>query len=130
MRVSGDIIFGVAPSFQAALEKGVDAVERAAGPAGVLVVDLSDTEFMDSTGLGILLGSTEGLRKRGGEVRLVGLSRPVTRVLEVTGLMDMFRVYPDVLSATAKPAGAARDMEHNQSPSEGAKRSPDNTTAQ
>ncbi len=111
LRVSGDIVLGVAPSFEAALEKALDAVERAEDPARVLIVDVSNVEFMDTVGLGTLLGSAEILRKRGGEVKLAGPSKPVMRLLEITGIMDLFRVYPDVLSAAAKPSGAAPEDE-------------------
>jgi anti-anti-sigma factor len=51
-------------------------------------------------GIGTLIGITEGLRERGGEVRLVSPSEPVRRMLEVTRLSDAFGLYPDVISAT------------------------------
>ncbi len=105
LRASGDIILGSASRFRAALEEAVEAVERTEPPGQVLVVDLSDTEFVDSVGLSTLIGSTKELRGRGGEVRLVGLSRPAMRMLEVTGLVSMFRVYPDVASATEDRRG-------------------------
>ncbi len=100
LRTSGDIVLATAPRFRAALEEAVDVVERTEGSEHVLVVDLRETEFMDSSGVATLIGSTEGLRKRGGAARLVSPSEPVRRMLEVTGLMRMFRVYPDVPSAT------------------------------
>ncbi len=101
LRTSGDVIFATVPRFRAALEKAVDAAERTEpSEPVVLVVDLRETEFMDSVGVATLIGSTKGLRERGGEVRLVPSSGPVTRMLEVTGLSDTFRIYPDVLSAT------------------------------
>jgi anti-anti-sigma factor len=101
LRTSGDVILATVSQFRAVLEKAVKAaVEQTDESAKhVLVVDLRETEFMDSVGLGSLIGITEGLRKRGGEARLVSPSAPVRRMLEVTGLSDVFRVYPDVQSA-------------------------------
>ncbi|HZC19046.1 MAG TPA: STAS domain-containing protein [Rubrobacteraceae bacterium] len=100
LRTSGDVILAVAPRFQAALKKAVEAVERTESAKRVLVLDLSETEFMDSVGLGTLVASTDGFRKRGGEVRLVlppgGMVR---RIVEVTGVVELFRVYPEVASA-------------------------------
>ncbi len=76
------------------------AAERAEGPASrVLVVDLSEAEFMDSAGIGTLMRSTQGFRDSGGEIRLVVLGGEVLRLLEVTGLDEALQVYPDALSA-------------------------------
>ncbi len=101
LRVSGEIDFHSVPRFQDALEKAVAAAQRDEAPssAGVLVVDLSELGFMDSMGLGTLIGSTEEFRESGGEVRLVVLGGEVMRVLEVTGMGEALRVYPDVPSA-------------------------------
>jgi len=106
LKVSGDIILDTEPKFRAALRKAVAEVEQIEGLGHVLVVDLSETEFMDSVGLGTLIGETEELRKRGGEVRLVipPLAR-VRRLLEVTGVVDMFRVYSELPSATDERRG-------------------------
>jgi anti-anti-sigma factor len=72
-----------------------------------LVVEFRDVTFLDSIALGTLIGETEELRKRGGEVRLVIPSggRRVRRILEVTGLETMFGVYSDVLSAVEERQG-------------------------
>jgi anti-anti-sigma factor len=100
LSVSGDLILDTAPRFRVALEEAVDAAEQAEGPASVLVLDLSETEFMDTVGLATLMERTKGFRERGGEVRVVvPPGRRVRRTLEVTGVVDMFRVYSDVLSA-------------------------------
>ncbi len=109
MKVSGNIVLATAARFQEALEGAVAATEQAEDPASrVLVVDLSDTEFMDSVGVTTLMASTRGLRQRGGEVRLaIPPGERVKRILEVTGLVALFRVYPDVLSAAEdRPGGA------------------------
>jgi anti-sigma B factor antagonist len=100
LRVSGELDLHSAPRFQDALESAVSAAEQAEGPAPkVLVADLSAAKFMDSAGIGTLMGSTQGFRDSGGEVRLVVLGGEVLRLLEVTGLGEALRVYPDALSA-------------------------------
>ena len=100
LRVSGELDLYSAPRFQDALERAVAAAERVEGPASdVLVVDLSEAEFMDSAGIGTLMGSTQGFRDSGGEIRLVVLGGEVLRLLEVTGLDEALRVYHDALSA-------------------------------
>jgi anti-anti-sigma factor len=102
LRVSGDIVLNATePQFRAALKNAVDEMERTDGAGRVLVAEFRDVTFLDSVALGTLIGETEELRKRGGEVRLViPPEGRVRRILEVTGIETMFRVYSDVQSAT------------------------------
>ena len=108
LRVSGDVVLETTePRFRAALKKAVHEVERTEAAGRVLVVEFRDVTFLDSIALGTLIGETEELRKRGGEVRLVipPGGRRVRRILEVTGLEAMFGVYSDVLSAAEERQG-------------------------
>ncbi len=108
MRVSGELDLHSAPLFQEALDRAVTAAERAEGPASkVLVVDLSEAEFMDSAGISTLIRSTQRFEDSGGEIRLVVLGGEVLRLLEVTGLDEALRVYPDALSAIEDRRGGA-----------------------
>jgi anti-sigma B factor antagonist len=79
------------------------------GDATVVVVDLTETEFLDSTSLGVLLGATKRLRERNGEIRLV-VSRPeLRRIFEIT-LLDRISELHDTReqALAAVPAEAAR----------------------
>ena len=58
-----------------------------------LVIDLKDTPFMDSSGLGVILGRYRMLRERGGTVSLMHLSPQVKRVYDLSG---MARIIPVV----------------------------------
>jgi anti-sigma B factor antagonist len=60
--------------------------------ASTLVVDLSDVAFMDSTGLGVLVGALKRLRQADGRLVVVCTSEPVLKILTVTGLLDVFGV--------------------------------------
>lgn len=51
----------------------------------VLDLDLSESAFVDSTGLGVLVRAQQRLRSRGGELRPGTASTPVARVLDITG---------------------------------------------
>lgn len=57
-----------------------------------VVVDLTQTTFIDSTALGVLLGALESLRARGGRLSLVSADEAVLRVFEVTGLHRIFEI--------------------------------------
>lgn len=57
-----------------------------------LLVDLSAVEFLDSTGLGVLVGGLKAARKAGGDLRLASPSPPVARLLRLTTLDRVFRV--------------------------------------
>ena len=63
--------------------------------AGVhdLVVDLSAVTFIDSTALGILIGGVRRVNDHGGTMALVVATRPVERILKVTGLDQVFTIH-------------------------------------
>ena len=58
-----------------------------------LVIDLKDMPFMDSSGLGVILGRYRMLRERGGTVSLMHLSPQVKQVYDLSG---MARIIPVV----------------------------------
>ncbi len=64
-----------------------------------IVLDLSEVGFFDSTGIGLLVGSTKKLRERGGEVHLVTREGPCSLVLRTTGLDRVFRLHADLKPA-------------------------------
>jgi anti-sigma B factor antagonist len=76
-------------------------ISATATPPAFIVLDLSQLTFIDSTGLGVLVGAQRRARETGGEVRLAGAAPGVQRVLEVTGLDTVFGVFPSVDDARA-----------------------------
>ena len=54
-----------------------------------LIVDLARVSFLDASGLGVLIGGLRRARECGGDLIVLGASRPVSRVLEVTGLSSL-----------------------------------------
>lgn len=57
-----------------------------------LVVDLEDVAFIDSTGLGVLVGAVRRARDRQGDVRLVCTNSRLLKVLGATGLDKVFTI--------------------------------------
>jgi anti-sigma B factor antagonist len=66
-----------------------------------LVVNLDGVEFMDSTGLGILIGALKRCREAGGELALAAPRETVQKVLRITGLDKVFSLHETVDEATS-----------------------------
>lgn len=64
-----------------------------------VIIDVSDLSFMDSTGLGVLVGALKRLRENNGSFKVAGAKGAVARVLEVSGLDRIIPQFPDVESA-------------------------------
>lgn len=64
-----------------------------------LVVDLTDVPFVDSSGLGVLVGAQRLLRPRGGGVQIVCAAPRVLRVFSITGLDQLFTVHDTLQDA-------------------------------
>lgn len=54
-----------------------------------VLVECSEVEFMDSTGLGVMLTARNHHISNGGSLRVVSPSRPVLRLLEIAGVVDL-----------------------------------------
>ncbi len=96
----GEMDLASAPDVRARLNSYVDA-----SPVW-LVLDVADVEFVDSTGLGVLVGALRRVRGSGGDVRIAAARPAMQRVLSVTGLDQVFRLFPTVEQATAAPFDA------------------------
>lgn len=59
-----------------------------------LILDLSDVEYMDSSALGVLLGLQRAARLNGGSLVLCGLHDNLKRILKITSLEGVFKIYP------------------------------------
>jgi anti-sigma B factor antagonist len=57
-----------------------------------MVVDLSEVNYMDSTGLGVFVGVFKNVRAHNGEFKIVGLSERLQRLFEITGLADIIDI--------------------------------------
>lgn len=64
-----------------------------------LVINLGKAEFVDSTGMGALVGLHKQARDKGGELVLAAASEPVSRALTLLRLDRLFAIQPDVAGA-------------------------------
>jgi anti-sigma B factor antagonist len=91
----GELDLADAPSVASHLMTAVAAW----GPS--IIVELADLTFIDCCGLGVLVRVLRWTRQCGGKMPLVAPQQRVCRVLSLTGLMDVFSVYPTVDEAAA-----------------------------
>jgi anti-sigma B factor antagonist len=94
--LAGEVDLYTAPEFKQQL---LDVI----GQGGKeVIVDFSDTTFIDSTTLGVLVGGVKRLRTNEGQLSLVCSDRNITKIFEITGLDRVFTIYPSRDEAVAK----------------------------
>lgn len=55
-------------------------------------VNLTNVSYMDSTGLGLFVGTLKALNKNDKELYIIGASERISRLFEITGLSDLMHV--------------------------------------
>src|SRR5215211_2348696 len=85
--LSGEVDLYTAPEFKQQL---LDVVGKGAKE---VVVDFSNTTFIDSTTLGVLVGGVKRLRTNDGQLSLVCSDRNITKIFEITGLDRVSTIY-------------------------------------
>jgi anti-sigma B factor antagonist len=94
--LAGEVDLYTAPEFKQQLLEVI-------GQGGKeVVVDFSDTTFIDSTTLGVLVGGVKRLRSNDGQLSLVCSDRNITKIFEITGLDKVFSIYPTREDAVAQ----------------------------
>lgn len=84
---SGEIDLYTSPELREALADAAQSSDR-------VILDLTDVTFLDSTGMGVMVGAMHhGNGRRAGSLCLVGPAAMVRRVLEITHLNDLFPIY-------------------------------------
>jgi anti-sigma B factor antagonist len=97
LEVGGEVDVYTAPRLRERLIEVID------GGARSVVVDLGRVDFLDSTGLGVLVGALKRLRAVGGTFGLVCAKEPLLKIFRITALDQVFPLYPSVEAATAAP---------------------------
>jgi anti-sigma B factor antagonist len=100
--LSGEVDLYTAPEFKQQLLEVI-------GQGGKeVVVDFTNTTFIDSTTLGVLVGGVKRLRTNEGRLSLVCNDRNITKIFEITGLDKVFEIYAtrdDAISSLGVPQG-------------------------
>jgi anti-sigma B factor antagonist len=93
LNVRGEIDVSTSPNFQEAL------AELISRPPRLWMVNMADVSFIDSTGLGVLVGAVRDMRAAGGDLRLVVTQPQILKLLELTGLDKVFEIVSDAVTA-------------------------------
>ena len=102
--VSGEIDVYTAPKLREKLISLADA------GSFQLIVDMEGVEFLDSTGLGVLVGGLKRVRAQDGWIDLVCTQSRILRIFKITGLNKVFSIYtsvPEAVAAHNPPSGEA-----------------------
>jgi anti-sigma B factor antagonist len=84
--VRGEIDLFTAPELKSALSEAIESGHTR------IVVDLTDTTFLDSTALGVLIGAVKRLRSRDGRLTIVNVDDNIAKTFEITGLDQIFPI--------------------------------------
>jgi anti-sigma B factor antagonist len=103
--VGGEIDVYSAPKLR---EKLISLVEAGSYQ---LIVDMEGVEFLDSTGLGVLVGGLKRVRAHDGWIDLVCTQTRILRIFKITGLNKVFSIHNSIAEAVAA---------HEPEPDEGA----------
>ena len=110
--IAGEIHVSTAPRFSVLLDSAIGRGKTA------VVLDLSAVEFIDSTGLSVLLNGLRRVTRQRGHMSLVCTNPTVLRLFEITRLDDTFEIVADRTEALLRvappqdgqdPAGASAD---------------------
>ena len=85
--VSGEVDVFTAPKLR---EQLIDLVDQGSYN---IVVDLSDVEFLDSTGLGVLVAGLKRVKTHEGTLKIVSTKDKILKIFRITGLTRIFPIY-------------------------------------
>ena len=105
-QMNGTVIIDLRGDIDGIAEQALNAAyaEATAGnPAGVLL-NFSGVEYINSTGIALIVGVLAQARKAKRHVSTFGLSDHYTEIFQITRLADFMGIYPDEASALSQQA--------------------------
>ena len=78
-----------------------EEIEKAFAPTDWrhIIFDLKEVSFMDSSGIGMIIGRYKNANERGGTVAIAGMSPELSRIYQISGLAKIINSYADVEEA-------------------------------
>lgn len=95
IEVGGEIDVNTAPRLREAIVASIEAGHTR------LAIDVEKVEFLDSTGLGVLVGALKKVRADGGTLDIVCTQERILKIFDITGLDKVFGLHQSVAQAIA-----------------------------
>ena len=89
----GEIDVYTSPMVKDAVAKLIDAGHYH------LIINLESVRYIDSTGLGVLIGALKRVREHAGSVSLIVANPQIKKIFDITGLVKIFGIYESEQSA-------------------------------
>jgi anti-sigma B factor antagonist len=88
LRLSGELDLNSVPDVRRSIRGLIDE--------GLVnfIINLTDLDFIDSSGLGVLVGGLARVREKQGEIKITCASKRIIRIFEMTRLTQLFELYP------------------------------------
>lgn len=90
IKLVGEIDLSTSPQFKEKIYEIIESGKRD------VIVDLNGLDFMDSTGLGVLVAALKKTRMEGGSIRLICKKNNIMKVFTITGLDKVFSIYDNL----------------------------------
>ncbi|MBO8138552.1 MAG: anti-sigma F factor antagonist [Desulfotomaculum sp.] len=97
VRLNGELDLGVANKLRTELDSALENHD-----ARNIIFNLANVTYIDSTGLGLMLGRYKKISRYGGKMALVAPQPQVKRILELSGLTSIINEFKDESEAMAK----------------------------
>ena len=95
VHAEGELDLHTAPTLQSEIDSALEQ------DLARMVVDLSKVDFMDSTGLSVIVAAVAAMRAQGGEVRVVTGADKITKVFTLTGVDQQVGMFGSLEEAMA-----------------------------
>lgn len=101
LRLDGELDMKTAGALRAEIDK---EIERRG--VRTVILNFQSVEFIDSSGLGVILGRYKKLMPLGGKLLITSVPSHIYKIMELSGLPKIIEFYPDENSAFEKGRGA------------------------
>lgn len=104
-RVGHNLIFklkGELDDHSAADFRSIFAMEWEKDDVRNLIIDFKEVTFMDSSGVGAIIGRYKQVDQKGGRVAICSPSKTVAKLIEMSGLLRIISIYPSEKDALKK----------------------------
>ena len=91
VELDGELDLETSAEFRNVVEEKLNQYE----PVRHLILDLKKVQFIDSSGLGVILGRFKRLSQQGGRLSAVNVSDQIMRIFELSGLLKIMDIYTD-----------------------------------